>query len=275
MNRVADVASFTCLILDGWAWAKSWKYRFVQYKKPRFSCFFVNAGLSQMPLSLCLWQFCSLFFPPRHHIFFAAVGALIQVMHAWTFSMKYTQDLQKLTNSEAKVGKTCSTFFPLIRHTSSSGPRPSSPQLASDSEEDALEHHPAAGRRLCSGQRQWGVCGKGMGVEDSGCIIVLVTQNIRVSVCACMFVRVCDIQVSGLSSWLGSQMTPLHSIPPWAIAVILCLLITVFTECASNVATATLFLPILASMVWRSTHTYGSVAPVVTRWPVLSLCLVS
>ncbi|XP_030009405.1 solute carrier family 13 member 5-like [Sphaeramia orbicularis] len=53
---------------------------------------------------------------------------------------------------------------------------------------------------------------------------------------------------SGLSRWLGDQMTPLHSIPPWAIAVILCLLIATFTECASNVATATLFLPILASM---------------------------
>ncbi|XP_053560582.1 Na(+)/citrate cotransporter [Bombina bombina] len=53
---------------------------------------------------------------------------------------------------------------------------------------------------------------------------------------------------SGLSSWLGQQMTPLHTIPPWAIAIILSLLIAVFTECASNVATATLFLPILASM---------------------------
>ncbi|XP_026184510.1 solute carrier family 13 member 5a [Mastacembelus armatus] len=53
---------------------------------------------------------------------------------------------------------------------------------------------------------------------------------------------------SGLSRWLGAQMTPLHSIPPWAIAIILCLLVTTFTECASNVATATLFLPILASM---------------------------
>ncbi|XP_069471130.1 Na(+)/citrate cotransporter isoform X2 [Ambystoma mexicanum] len=54
--------------------------------------------------------------------------------------------------------------------------------------------------------------------------------------------------VSGLSKWLGDQMMPLHSIPPWAIAMILSLLIAVFTECASNVATATLFLPILASM---------------------------
>uniref|UniRef100_A0A7N6F6H7 Solute carrier family 13 member 5b n=1 Tax=Anabas testudineus TaxID=64144 RepID=A0A7N6F6H7_ANATE len=53
---------------------------------------------------------------------------------------------------------------------------------------------------------------------------------------------------SGLSKWLGSQMTPLQSIPPWAIAIILCLLIATFTECTSNVATATLFLPILASM---------------------------
>ncbi|XP_029375007.1 solute carrier family 13 member 5a [Echeneis naucrates] len=53
---------------------------------------------------------------------------------------------------------------------------------------------------------------------------------------------------SGLSRWLGAQMTPLHSIPPWAIAIVLCLLVTTFTECASNVATATLFLPILASM---------------------------
>ncbi|XP_035864667.1 solute carrier family 13 member 5-like [Sander lucioperca] len=53
---------------------------------------------------------------------------------------------------------------------------------------------------------------------------------------------------SGLSLWLGSQMTPLHSIPPWAIAVVLCLLVATFTECTSNVATATLFLPILASM---------------------------
>ncbi|XP_075450544.1 Na(+)/citrate cotransporter [Ascaphus truei] len=53
---------------------------------------------------------------------------------------------------------------------------------------------------------------------------------------------------SGLSYWLGQQMAPLHTIPPWAIAIILSLLVAVFTECASNVATATLFLPILASM---------------------------
>lgn len=53
---------------------------------------------------------------------------------------------------------------------------------------------------------------------------------------------------SGLSKWMGDQMTPLQNIPSWAIAIILCLLIATFTECTSNVATATLFLPVLASM---------------------------
>ncbi|NWV13945.1 S13A2 protein, partial [Ptilonorhynchus violaceus] len=53
---------------------------------------------------------------------------------------------------------------------------------------------------------------------------------------------------SGLSSWLGAQLTPLETIPTPAIAFLLCLLIATFTECASNVATTTLFLPILASM---------------------------
>ena len=57
------------------------------------------------------------------------------------------------------------------------------------------------------------------------------------------------LQVSGLSMWMGEQMSPLKTIPPWAIAIILCLLIATFTECTSNVATATLFLPVLASMV--------------------------
>ncbi|NXL50558.1 S13A2 protein, partial [Podilymbus podiceps] len=53
---------------------------------------------------------------------------------------------------------------------------------------------------------------------------------------------------SGLSSWLGNKLTPLQQIPHPAIAILLCLLIATFTECTSNVATTTLFLPILASM---------------------------
>ncbi|XP_036882728.1 Na(+)/citrate cotransporter isoform X2 [Manis javanica] len=55
-------------------------------------------------------------------------------------------------------------------------------------------------------------------------------------------------EASGLSEWMGKQMEPLHAVPPGAITLILSLLIAVFTECTSNVATTTLFLPIFASM---------------------------
>ncbi|XP_062340958.1 solute carrier family 13 member 2 [Osmerus eperlanus] len=53
---------------------------------------------------------------------------------------------------------------------------------------------------------------------------------------------------SGLSMWLGDSLSPLQSIPPFAISLLLCLLVGTFTECSSNTATTTLFLPILASM---------------------------
>ncbi|XP_069545729.1 solute carrier family 13 member 2-like [Brachyistius frenatus] len=53
---------------------------------------------------------------------------------------------------------------------------------------------------------------------------------------------------SGLSVWLGQSLIPLQTIPPFAISILLCLLVAMFTECSSNTATTTLFLPILASM---------------------------
>ncbi|XP_068066908.1 Na(+)/citrate cotransporter isoform X2 [Anomalospiza imberbis] len=53
---------------------------------------------------------------------------------------------------------------------------------------------------------------------------------------------------SGLSAWMGLQMTPLGSIPPWAIATVIAFITAVFTECTSNVATATLFLPVFSSL---------------------------
>uniref|UniRef100_A0A3B4V7U3 Solute carrier family 13 member 2 n=1 Tax=Seriola dumerili TaxID=41447 RepID=A0A3B4V7U3_SERDU len=53
---------------------------------------------------------------------------------------------------------------------------------------------------------------------------------------------------SGLSKWLGESLAPLEKIPPFAISLLLSLLVATFTECSSNTATTTLFLPILASM---------------------------
>ncbi|XP_061902680.1 solute carrier family 13 member 2-like [Entelurus aequoreus] len=55
-------------------------------------------------------------------------------------------------------------------------------------------------------------------------------------------------EVSGLSTWLGESLAPLENIPPFAISLLLTLLVATFTECSSNVAATTLFLPILASM---------------------------
>lgn len=65
------------------------------------------------------------------------------------------------------------------------------------------------------------------------------------------------LQESGLSTWLGNQLSPLEKIPAPAIAVVMCLLVATFTECTSNVATTTLFLPILASMVSSSISKYS------------------
>ncbi|XP_051847461.1 Na(+)/citrate cotransporter isoform X2 [Antechinus flavipes] len=55
-------------------------------------------------------------------------------------------------------------------------------------------------------------------------------------------------ETSGLSKWLGSKMEPLKVLPPTALVLLLSALIAIFTEYMSNVATATLFLPIFATM---------------------------
>ncbi|XP_074049908.1 solute carrier family 13 member 1 [Macrotis lagotis] len=55
-------------------------------------------------------------------------------------------------------------------------------------------------------------------------------------------------EVSGLSAWIGQQLTPLGSLPVWSIILISSLLVTSLTEIASNPATITLLLPILAPL---------------------------
>ncbi|XP_006887210.1 PREDICTED: solute carrier family 13 member 4 [Elephantulus edwardii] len=53
---------------------------------------------------------------------------------------------------------------------------------------------------------------------------------------------------SGLSSWIGHQMLSLSSLPPWAITLLACILVSIVTEFVSNPATITIFLPILCSL---------------------------
>ncbi|XP_028813608.1 solute carrier family 13 member 1 isoform X2 [Denticeps clupeoides] len=53
---------------------------------------------------------------------------------------------------------------------------------------------------------------------------------------------------SGLSSWVANLLTPIGNLPPLATITIACIIVTSITEVASNAATMTIFLPILAPL---------------------------
>ncbi|XP_047619107.1 solute carrier family 13 member 4 isoform X2 [Phacochoerus africanus] len=55
-------------------------------------------------------------------------------------------------------------------------------------------------------------------------------------------------KTSGLSTWIGYQMLSLSSLPPWAVTLLACILVSIVTEFVSNPATITIFLPILCSL---------------------------
>ncbi|NXA36741.1 S13A4 protein, partial [Eudromia elegans] len=55
-------------------------------------------------------------------------------------------------------------------------------------------------------------------------------------------------KTSGLSTWIGRQMSSLSSLPCWAVTLLACILVSLVTEFVSNPATITIFLPILCSM---------------------------
>jgi len=55
-------------------------------------------------------------------------------------------------------------------------------------------------------------------------------------------------KVSGLSLWIGRQLSALQVLPPFAIMVIICVMAATITEVASNTATTNILLPILGEM---------------------------
>lgn len=55
-------------------------------------------------------------------------------------------------------------------------------------------------------------------------------------------------QVSGLAQLIGDESQVLGSIPPWLMAVVLCLGVTFLTELTSNTATTEMILPVLAAV---------------------------
>ena len=57
------------------------------------------------------------------------------------------------------------------------------------------------------------------------------------------------MQQSGLSDWIGSNLALFKDVPPALIAFTISAMVATMTEFISNVATATLFLPILRKLV--------------------------
>ena len=52
---------------------------------------------------------------------------------------------------------------------------------------------------------------------------------------------------TGLTSWIGSQLTGLASFPLWVVILCVCLGITFLTELTSNTATSTMILPVVGA----------------------------
>lgn len=55
-------------------------------------------------------------------------------------------------------------------------------------------------------------------------------------------------QVSGLSEWIGNQLSALTHLEPWLLNLVLCFIVAAATEVTSNTATTALMLPILADL---------------------------
>ncbi|MFN3590834.1 MAG: SLC13 family permease, partial [Thermaurantiacus sp.] len=53
---------------------------------------------------------------------------------------------------------------------------------------------------------------------------------------------------SGLADWLGTQLSGFAQLPPWALAMIAVAIMLLVTEFASNVATASAFMPVVAAV---------------------------
>ena len=68
------------------------------------------------------------------------------------------------------------------------------------------------------------------------------------------------IASSGLAAWLGDQLKLIQGVSPLIIVIVITLFVLFLTEITSNTATATMILPILAtlSVAVEATHCYGN-----------------
>ncbi len=65
-------------------------------------------------------------------------------------------------------------------------------------------------------------------------------------------------QSSGLAEWFGNRLTTLEFLPLWMMLLIIIILVNFFTEITSNVATASVLLPILGALaISLQVHPFG------------------
>ena len=65
------------------------------------------------------------------------------------------------------------------------------------------------------------------------------------------------MQQSGLSDWLGNQLRVLGSLPHPVIGLLVSAMVASITEVMSNIATTTLFLPVLRNLVSATGSQYA------------------
>ena len=69
------------------------------------------------------------------------------------------------------------------------------------------------------------------------------------TVCTLHTALLISLQTSGLSDWIGQQLTILEVLTEPVLIIVLGILVTIITQFTSNVASASLLMPIASTMV--------------------------
>ena len=78
----------------------------------------------------------------------------------------------------------------------------------------------------------------------------------------CGFALASGFIKTGLTGWIGDQLTGLSSFPLWVVILFVCLGITFLTELTSNTATSTMILPVMgAAAVAANFHPLALMLP--------------
>ena len=62
------------------------------------------------------------------------------------------------------------------------------------------------------------------------------------------------LQESGLSKWLGDELSVFSNLEPWIMNLALCVVVAAATEITSNTAICTLMMPIMAQIVRKQEY---------------------